>query len=331
MSRAPRVSRWLVVLLALSLLATSTVSVSARPKASGTSSVALGAYVSGAPWDPARLDAFASLVGRMPAIVMWYQDWGTSWSREFDRAKMDAVAARGATPMVTWDPWVWTDGADQPEYAPRRIAAGAFDDYIRQWARAAKGWGKRIYLRFAHEMNAPYYPWGVGNNGNTAQEFVAAWRRVVDIFRAEGAKEVRWVWAPNVAYSGTAPFRDVYPGRNYVDVIAVDGYNWGTSVSWHSWKSFTDVFAESYDSLAALDSRKPMMIAETASTEEGGDKAAWIRSAFLNELPARFPRVKAVVWFHERKETSWEVDSSAASLAAFREVVSNSRYHGRLP
>lgn len=87
----------------------------------------------------------------------------------------------------------------------------------------------------------------------------------------------------------------------------------------------------SYDALAALDKSKPMMIAETASTEDGGDKAAWIRSGFLTAIPSRFKRIKAVVWFHEHKETSWSVDSSSASLSAFREVVASSLYQGRLP
>jgi beta-mannanase len=314
--------------VAVGSLAIGNADVAARSR---TTPIALGAYVSGAPWHADPLDRFTALVGRVPAIVMWYQDWGTPGSREFDAAKLQLVAARGATPLITWDPWAWADGPHQPEYSPARIAAGQFDDYIREWARGARGWGKRLYLRFAHEMNAAYYPWGVGNNGNTAADFVAAWRRVVDIFRQEGASEVRWIWSPNVAFHGTAPFRSVYPGRDYVDVLALDGYNWGPIDAWHTWTSLTGVFRSSYDELAALDSKKPMMIAETASTEYGGDKAAWIKSGLLTEMPVHFPRVKAVIWFHEHKETSWHVDSSVESLQAFREVAAHARYQGRLP
>jgi endoglucanase len=65
------------------------------------------------------------------------------------------------------------------------------------------------------------------------------------------------------------------------------------------------------------------MIAETASTESGGDKAAWITSAYLDEIPRQFPRLRAVVWFNHHKETSWPVDSSPASLAAYSEVASS--------
>jgi hypothetical protein len=73
------------------------------------------------------------------------------------------------------------------------------------------------------------------------------------------------------------------------------------------------------------------MIAETASTEMGGDKAAWIRSAFLSELPASFPRIRAVVWWDKAKETNWQFDSSSASQNAFRTVATSPGYTGRLP
>jgi hypothetical protein len=48
-------------------------------------------------------------------------------------------------------------------------------------------------------------------------------------------------------------------------------------------------------------------------------------------VPSRFPRVRAVVWFHEDKETDWRVNSSSAALAAYRKVASSSTYQGRLP
>jgi hypothetical protein len=60
---------------------------------------------------------------------------------------------------------------------------------------------------------------------------------------------------------------------------------------------------------------KPILIAETASAEAGGDKAAWIAGI----LPAlrTFPAIKGLVWFHINKETVWTVDSTPASASAF--------------
>lgn len=292
--------------------------------------VALGAYVSGVQSDLTRLDRFTDMVGRVPAVVMWYQDWEHAGSREFDRARMTAVMSRGATPMVTWEPWDYTAGTSQPKYALSTIITGRHDAYIGQWARDAAAWGQPMYVRFAHEMNARYYPWSAGVNGNTSAEYVSAWRHVVAIFRQAGATNVRWVWAPNVAYDGTTPFFELYPGDTYVDWVGLDGYNGGTALPWGGWQSIGQIFGASYDALAAMTS-KPVMLSETASAEAGGDKAAWIRQGLLDEVSSRLPRVRAVIWFHENKETDWRVNSSPAALEAFIEVAASPKYQGRLP
>ena len=295
---------------------------------SGPAPLALGAWIPGAPGDASRIDAFRALVGAAPAVVHWYQSWARF--AEFPTASFDAVVTRGATPMLTWEPWDTSAGVTQPAYALRAIVAGDHDAYLQRWARAAVAWGQTLYLRFAHEMNGNWYPWSIGVNGNSAADYVAAWRHVVDIFRAEGATRVRWVWCPNVAYTGSTPFSDAYPGDGYVDWLGLDGYNAGTSRPGSAWRSLRDVFAASHDALVAL-SPRPMMIAEVASAEEGGDKAAWIRAGLLTDLPAALPRVQAVVWFHENKEADWRVNSSSASLAAFAEVAASAAYGGRLP
>jgi len=298
--------------------------------ASGARSIALGAYVSGAPWDPAKLDAFAALVGARPSIIMWYQDWAHPGVREFDRAKMDAVVARGAMPMVTWEPWDYTREVAQPGFALRTILTGTHDAYVRQWARDAARWGRPMYLRFAHEMNGNWYPWSPGVNGNTRAEYAQAWRHVARIFKQERASNVRWVWSPNIVCGGCSPFADLYPGDAAVDWVGLDGYNWGASQTWSRWEEFEPLFRASYGALAALTS-KPMMVAETGSTELGGDKGAWIRQALLSDIPAKFPGVQAVVWFHENKETDWRVNSSPAALTAYAAVAASPLYQGRLP
>jgi beta-mannanase len=139
---------------------------------------------------------------------------------------------------------------------------------------------------------------------------------------------VRWVWSPNVGRS--TGLANLYPGGAYVDWVGLDGYNWGTSQPGrHSWQTFSEIFGRSYDKLARM-TKKPMMISETASAESGGDKAAWIRQGLLVQVPKRFPRIRAVIWFHENKEADWRVNSSKAALKAYREVVSSPLYQGRL-
>ena len=111
-----------------------------------------------------------------------------------------------------------------------------------------------------------------------------------------------------------------------MDWICADGYNWGTSQSWSSWRSFDGVFETIYDRLTTLGPGKPFMIGEFASTELGGDKAAWIRDAAVR-IPTDYPKIKAFIWFNMNKETDWRVESSPASLEAFKAAfVNNANY-----
>jgi beta-mannanase len=292
--------------------------------------LALGAWIPGSWGQPAALDDFATLVGARPAVVLWYQDWGHGSASAFNAAALDGAVSRGAIPLLTWEPWDYTAGSDQPAYALSALARGRYDDFIRQWAAAAGHWGKTLYLRPMHEMNGNWSPWGAGVNGNTPAEYIAAWRHIVTIFRQEGARNVRWVWSPNVVAGGVASFDPFYPGDQWVDWVALDGYNWGTTQPWTQWQSLAETFGTSYRLLAALTS-KPMLIAETASAELGGDKAAWISQGLLTDVPMLFPRVRAVLWFDENKETDWRVNSSAQALRAFQQVATSPVYRGRLP
>ena len=68
------------------------------------------------------------------------------------------------------------------------------------------------------------------------------------------------------------------------------------------------------------------MVAETASTEQAGNKASWITDAFATQIPSNFPRIKAVIWFNENKEADWRIESSPAARAAFARAVAASVY-----
>ncbi len=306
--------------------------------------IAIGAYITDgpfeAPCDAAAIDKFAHLVGRMPAVVLSFQLWGAR-AHDFPKQCMGNVIARGAAPMLTWEPWA--GAITDPTYKLSNIVRGDFDSYIRRYAQGAKAWGHPFLLRFAHEMNGNWYPWGTmagAPNRNSPSDYVAAWRHVHDIFDQVGASNVRWVWSPNVmGYVGDTPspsYASLYPGDAYVDWVGLDGYNSGTSQAGSGtsqtglgWRSLEDLFAPSYKAMTSLTS-KPLMIAETASSERGGSKAAWITHGFLHALPTRLPRVQVVVWFDKPKEADWSVTSSSSSLQAYRTVVANASNEGHI-
>jgi beta-mannanase len=294
------------------------------PTTAPTHPVVLGARIPGAPSNPTLIDAYASLTGTMPHIVMWYQNWSGTWNA-FDATGADAVRARGAMPEITWEPWA--EVVNDPSWYLSTIIDGSHDAYIHQWTADVAAWGHPIYVRPMHEMNLANTPWGYGVNGNTAAQFVSAWRHIVDIARAEGATNIRWVWCPNET-DGQVAYSALYPGDAYVDWLGLDGYNWGTTLG-GSWQSLSQVFQSSYDEITAL-STKPLMIGETASTELGGDKAAWVTTGFAYLL-ASMSRVRAVVWFDANKEIDWRIDSSTRSLNAFRAVATSNAFAATLP
>jgi Glycosyl hydrolase family 26 len=276
--------------------------------------------------DMSLISAFEGDAHKPVAIVMWYQQWGlTDGYQYFQPAWMNAVRAHGSIPLVTWNPLNPSLGPDQPAYSLQNIINGKFDAYIVKWAQASKAWGHPYFLRFAPEMNGDWNPWSEEVNGNKPGQFVLAWRHVHDIFVAQGVTNVTWVWSPNIDYSTSMPLRELYPGDSYVDWVAMDGYNWGNIGAWHVWESFSALFQQTYNDILSITS-KPLMIGEMASTEQAGNKAAWITDAYTIQIPHYFPRIKAVIWFNQEKETDWRIESSLAAQNAFAIAILSGMY-----
>ena len=268
----------------------------------------------------------------------WGQPWywgGHGGYQAFRRDMAERVRLRGSIPMINWNSWDLDRGGslDQPDFRLLEIIGGRHDAYIRQWARDARAWGHPLFVRFDHEMNGGWFPWSERENGNGPGQFARMWRHVVDIFAQEGATNVTWVWAPNRVYAEAIPLDSLYPGDQYVDWTGISGYNWGTNPAkpGNVWQSFTEVHRATYDTLRALAPTKPIMIAETASTEIGGSKAAWITDALRAQLPVSWPQVKAVLWFNWNPAASngtmdWVIESSASARAAFAAGISSAYY-----
>jgi Glycosyl hydrolase family 26 len=275
----------------------------------------LGLANEGGPTDIPQVAEFTQESGgRMPEIMLWYQDF----RQPFNATALAAVPP-SVTPVLTWEPFDSSRGAEQTEYRLNRIAAGEFDAYIAQWARDLAANGREVVLRFAHEPNGDWYPWSERVNGNAAGDYARAWRHVHDVFREAGTPNVKWMWSPNVEVEGSTPLTELWPGSDYVDLIGIDGYNWGTSQPGKRWQTPDEVFAATVNQVRQI-TDKPLIISEVASAEQGGDKAAWI-DQFGHFLSAN-PQIEGFVWFDYNKEADWRVDSSPASRDAFQRLVS---------
>ncbi|MGW4567233.1 glycoside hydrolase family 26 protein [Streptomyces sp. NPDC004561] len=268
---------------------------------------------------------FARRTGHRPQVYEFSQDWAND---RFDAGRIDDIARRGMMPMLAWEPWDHRREArqarlrgEQPAYRLSRITDGAFDPYIRSWARGIAALRYPVAIRLAHEMNGFWYPWCEQSNGNRPGEYVRAWRHVHRIFEQEGAANAVWVWSPNVDYENATPLRRLYPGDAYVDWVGLSGY-YGT-VGMENYQSFDRIFSGSERQLRRL-TRKPLVITEVGATDAAGRKARWITEMFRS-LP-RHPGIIGVVWFEAVREIDWRVTASAASADAFAAGVSAPRY-----
>ena len=265
-----------------------------------------------------RAAATAQVAGRQLDIVNIYKAW--SDRSAFPTDEVSRIAAKGARPEITWEPWNPGLGPHQAGYSLASIAKGAFDAYLTSWAKAAAAYQRPLLLRFGHEMNGSWYPWAPTTTGVKPAEYVAAYRHVHAIFSRAGAHNVSWVWSPNIIQGLPTSLTSLYPGNGFVDVIGVDGYNGGTDVpAMGGWRSPQQVFGSTLAELRRHWPAKPVMINETGSAEHGGSKGGWIGQLFgyLRSTP-----VSAVVWFDfaNPKAADWRVDAPRVT-AALRQAL----------
>ena len=284
--------------------------------------VAFGAWVGGMTGDPSRLTSFERLVRSRADIASYYWGHGDVFPGATELAFADGGRRRV---LLSWDmgPTRFTDWTD-----------GSQDAYLDQIMEAAAVYPYEVHVRPWPEMNGDwqsFQPTADGSRpyGGTYAEFRAAWRYVVDYARDHDADNLRWVFNPTAdTYAATTHVRRIWPGRRYVDVLGLDGFNWGEDRDWGRWTNATRIFRRQYRRLTELHPRAPVWICEISSKEpryhDGApadatrSKGRWIRNLMGT---TRFPRAEAVIWFQERKERDWRVDSSRGSLRAVRRAL----------
>jgi glycosyl hydrolase family 26 len=265
-------------------------------------------------WTRRGVEHFEGSIGRRLDIDHRFYDM----ARPFPAEDEEWDREHGRTALISWAPGYW-DG--RSGYSLDDILRGDLDQYVRDRARRFASFGAPIFFRPMAEMNGDWSAW----NGRP-DVYVAAWRRIHDLFEEEGAHNVVWVWCPNAVDWPSAPWNRAalyYPGNAYVDWVGIDGYNWGQS----SWVSFTGIFETAYREWAG---RKPIMIAETGASAGGGSRAAWLLAA-RDALKSRFAAVAAVVWFDVAVpgHRDWRLRPRFEGFSAFRSLAADRYFNVR--
>ena len=256
----------------------------------------LGVYANSAPASYGGLTAFTNATGVEPDVVMYYSGWFQSFPNGF----ASTAARNGAVPLVQIDP---------TDVSVAKIASGHYDGYLSSYAVALKAYRHPVILSFGHEMNGTWYSWGHGHTPPAA--FVAAWRHIVSLFRALGARNVTWLWTVNIINDtqhgripSPAPW---WPGSSYVNWVGIDGYYLKSS-----WK-FAPLFGPTIGAVRKL-TGDPILIAETGAGPAAGQPAK------ISDLFAgiRAYGLLGFVWFDAANTQDFRI-SSPAAIAAFRQ------------
>ncbi len=228
------------------------------------------------------------LFGIAPSGGCWYRDvrpFRKPPRRHLSRESW--VASRGSYPYISWTPGFTLD----------QILAGKADSCWQTFGQRAKAYAKPVFLRPFWEFNIP----GATVWYGTGDKHIAAWRRMVDIIKAQG----------------------------------VDGYSrdqqWCSSEvqpTYYGWCEFRDIFHDSYSVARDFENRKPFMVGETGvrDSTNTGKRGQWWNNA-QSAIKSGFPNLLAVAPLDQdlsslEPNNNWLLDSGDGSgLTAFRSMV----------
>lgn len=270
----------------------------------------VGVRAAGLPGDSTEVDAFTEATGVDPSVAMHFM----SFQNRVDPTALRRQVQAGRLPMVTWEPFDVTQPSADTFPLPA-IAAGQFDAYLSAQGAALAAVEAPVALRFGHEMNGDWYPWGHGVNGNTAADFVAAYRHVHDVVTAAGADNVLWVWSPNlIDFDPHQDLGALYPGDGYVDWVGLSAY----------FDEATDTYDRLFpQTLRAIDlvaPTKPIYVAEGAVLP-GPTRPAMIRDLITGLLAT--PRLVGFTWFERSTNHDWRLTNDPTAAAAYGAAMSS--------
>ncbi|WP_259619549.1 stalk domain-containing protein [Paenibacillus doosanensis] len=223
-----------------------------------------------------------SIYGKKHALYLAYSQVGKPFPAQYAARAKEA----GAALQIAWEPSAGLDSVQD-------------NDYLRQWAKAAKASGIPIFLRYASEMNGDWVVW----HGDP-QKYIEKFRLVHDVMAAE-APNVAMVWSPGdvPAYS-----MDVYyPGDDYVDWVGVSMYTepYENGDPQQANMQATSPIERLDYLYKTYSDRKPLMISETAVShyayipgESFTDYGLLNLHRLYEIMPLKYPRLKSITYFN---------------------------------
>lgn len=203
---------------------------------------------------------------------------------------LDAIVAQDKIPMLTIEPW--PEVSDSGSLLKSTVE-GRYDHLIAKLCDGLRDCESEVYLVWGHEMDQELterYPW----SGQPHEDYVSAFRYVVNKVRANVDTDIRWVWAGVMKDKSI----DYWPGDSFVDFVGIPVY------SFPSWdrehygyiRDFSEIFSEKLSYLPNV--KKPILITELGVVGSDDFKNYWLRHAFLTF--SDFDSLTGIVFFSAR-------------------------------
>lgn len=280
------------------------------------------------------LEKFECLVGKHQAVIGFSNYWG---KQAFPSDALKVIYGYGAVALVYWNPWDspfggWStlEGVKPGRFNLPDIVNGKWDNYIDMWAVEAEKFGKPMLVAWGLEMNGAWFPWSGLFYNQGPELYKKAYWHIVDRVRAKGADNIQWVFHANNTSDPNEPWNrmeNYYPGSQYVDWLGLSAY--GQQYPGAAWVEFQKVLPQYYEEICKLDPNKPFILAEWGVGEfPTGNKAQWYKEA-LQRMTVEFPRLKAMVVWHEQWQngdqsiSNLRVNSSLEALKAYKQGIAN--------
>ncbi len=202
--------------------------------------------------------------------------------------------------LVTIEPWTWTrNERNTSATLIEGIFNGTYDANMREICKTLAGFKSPVTIRWAQEMDdtSGQFIWAQWN----PETYVAAYRRVVDICRAE-SDQFDYMWSP-LGFETMAQF---YPGDDYVDVVGLSVFglqDWEQKILGGE-QSFDDIFAPRYQ--RALEFGLPVVIAELGYVGDAAYVEKWNQA--VRSRISEYPELRAVLYFNQQEVYPWPDD-----------------------
>ncbi|QSX05302.1 hypothetical protein JYG23_11535 [Sedimentibacter sp. zth1] len=261
------------------------------------------------------MNDFPDLVGKDHAAYLLYFSYGmdlSTYSTHIRKAvQLDKIIELALQPL---------DGLDM---------VNDTDGYLVKLAKDMEKSGAKFMLRFANEMNDPTNPWYTTDYNKYIEKF----RIVSGIFK-EHAPSVAIVWAPNFYPPDNITY--YYPGDEYVDYVGISSYknnnpqldplNQGIDRS--RWSNQLDLIYSLYGD------KKPIIVSEggcsfkqASSGKDLTNYAARQLDDFYAYIPLRYPNLKAVFYFNQKKDvTNYCLSQNKTVLDAYKDAINDEYY-----